>query len=415
MATNTTHLPVDYEPLNREPNPRDLLSSTLTPISQAYNRNHGPIPQLNASTHTITISDTSNPPILPHPQKTILPFTSLRTTFPATNLTCALQCAGNRRHTMRTKLKQVQGIDWRSGAVMNCTWTGISITTLLSHILGSDITHFPRTQLEGKHLVFSCRSVPAQDDTWYGSSIPLPRALDSQSDILIAYAQNGLPLTPEFGFPVRVVVPGIAGARSVKWLDGITIQDTECANFYQQRDYKILPPEVVDGAGAEGWWGRVDALMDMPINSVVFVLDGAAATEEDGDEEGDGPVRVTCDAEGMVAVHGYALPGGAGGPVIKVEIRIDEGGEWMDAGILRDNDDDDEQKQEGASGGGDNNKWSWVLWGWKGKIDAGRHTIWSRATDRVGNRQDSERSVWNLRGVAYNGYGEVEVDVLPVP
>ena len=33
-----------------------------------------------------------------------------------------------------------------------------------------------------------------------------------------AYEMNGLPLSPDHGFPVRALVPGVAGARSVKYL-----------------------------------------------------------------------------------------------------------------------------------------------------------------------------------------------------
>ena len=65
---------------------------------------------------------------------------------------------------------------------------------------------------------------------------------------------NGKPLTAKHGFPVRVIVPGVSGCRSVKWLDRITVQSQESTNLYQRYDYKILPPEATDKEMAKKYW-----------------------------------------------------------------------------------------------------------------------------------------------------------------
>ena len=199
---------------------------------------------------------------------------------------------------------------------------------------------------------------------------------------------NGQPLKPAHGFPVRVIVPGIAGARSVKWLDRITIQDSESPNFYQQHDYKILPPEAVDAEAAEKFWDVTPALQDMPINSVVaspvhrasISLKPSSASTEGREVE-----------EGTIEVSGFATPAGADGPVMKVDVSVDGGKTWTEAEIT---------EHEKAS------KWTWVFWKAEVKARKGSTlTLLSRATDMGGNTQP-DKPEWNLRGVAFNGYGE---------
>lgn len=188
---------------------------------------------------------------------------------------------------------------------------------------------------------------------------------------------NGTPLTVNHGYPVRVVLPGIVGVRWVKWLDRITVQDHESTNAYQQRDYKVLPPDAVDSESAEKYWHCTPPMYDMPINSVV-------AVPADGE-------TVTLPLTGLVEVKGYALPQGADGPVTRVSVSGDGGYSWIDA-------------QLDNSGG--NSKWCWVLWTAKIKLTPGsQREILSCATDAGGNSQGQEHSQWNLRGIGYCGYG----------
>ena len=184
---------------------------------------------------------------------------------------------------------------------------------------------------------------------------------------------NGSKLTPKHGFPVRVVVPGVIGARSVKWLDSITVSTKESSNFYQHHDYKILPPDATDAESAAKYWDKVPPMMDNCINSVV-------ADPEDNE-------TVKRRPDGTIRVRGYAIPEGDQGPVVKVEVSTDAGKTWHEAQL------------------GPATRYSWALWEAQVPIAIGKDLrIFSKATDKHGNTQTQERSQWNLRGVGYNGY-----------
>lgn len=192
---------------------------------------------------------------------------------------------------------------------------------------------------------------------------------------------NGKPLQPAYGYPVRIVAPGVAGARWVKWLDTISVGPHESPNFYQQHDYKILPPEATTWEIAEEYWPKMPSMQCMPVNSVVAVPD---------DDE-----TVTLPASGKLEVKGFAVPYGAEGPVTRVEVSGDGGKTWIDAELDYGADSFNKTKS----------KWSWVLWRAEVEVEKGANkTIYSRATDAGGNTQQ-EMSPWNLRGVGYNGYG----------
>ncbi|KAJ9640061.1 hypothetical protein H2199_006295 [Coniosporium tulheliwenetii] len=278
-------------------------------LSNGYDRNHGPIPHILPSSHTLTLDGLVATPA----HHTI---TSLQQ-LPQHTVICALQCAGNRRHTMRTSIKEVQGLDWFDGAVMNCIFRGPRLSALLRAV---GVLEELDEERQRAHVAFACRSQPCQEDAWYGASIPLARALDEGADVILALEMNDAALPAKHGGPVRVVVPGVAGARSVKWVDRISVLMVESANFYQQHDYKILPPEVEDAESAAAWWHRTPALQEMPINSVVGVPPNGSTVKRD--------------TEGMVTVKGYALPSGSNGPVVKVEVSADEGESWVEAEIL---------------------------------------------------------------------------------
>ena len=79
----------------------------------------------------------------------------------------------------------------------------------------------------------------------FGGSIPLDKA--RRAEVLLAWAMNGEPLAPVHGAPLRVVVPGYIGARSVKWLDRIEVRSMPWQGYYQHVVYRLLPEDGTQG------------------------------------------------------------------------------------------------------------------------------------------------------------------------
>ena len=50
---------------------------------------------------------------------------------------------------------------------------------------------------------------------------------------------NGEPLPRDHGYPIRIIAPGIVGARQVKWLTAIKTSNEESSSHWQRKDYKV--------------------------------------------------------------------------------------------------------------------------------------------------------------------------------
>ena len=191
-------------------------------------------------------------------------------------------------------------------------------------------------------------------------------------DVLLAWEMNRQPLPPEHGFPLRIVAPGWIGARSVKWLSSIHVQQEPSDNYYQQRTYKVFPPHV-DKSSAE--WSQGLMLGELSLTSVI-------CDPLDGGEVGVGPVRV----------RGYAMAGGQR-TVERVEVSADNGGRWEVAELS-------EATPAGA----------WRLWEATLELPAGAHELVCRAWDSAAITQPEDPAhLWNLEGYMNNAWHRVRV------
>ena len=81
----------------------------------------------------------------------------------------------------------------------------------------------------------SARYVLAHAEQDYTANVPLA-ALEAD-DALLAYEADGEPLTPEHGWPLRLVVPSRYFWKSAKWLRGIELLDHDQPGFWERLGY----------------------------------------------------------------------------------------------------------------------------------------------------------------------------------
>src|SRR5690606_3084613 len=133
--------------------------------------------------------------------------------------------------------------------------------------------------------------------------------IDAAPGGLLAWQMNGADLAPEHGYPLRTVVPGYIGARSVKWLTKIVVSDRPSPNHYVATAYKLVT-EDTDLALAE-----VAPIYRFPINVAICEPAPNAGVKA-----------------GQVSIQGYALTSGrADARITKVEVSANGGRRWVEA------------------------------------------------------------------------------------
>ncbi|GAT28508.1 nitrate reductase [Aspergillus luchuensis] len=221
-----------------------------------------------------------------------------------------LVCAGNRRKEQNV-VRKTKGFSWGSAGLSTALWTGPMM---------ADILRSAKPLRKAKYVCME--GADKLPNGYYGTSIKLNWAMDPNRGIMLAHKMNGEDLRPDHGRPLRAVVPGQIGGRSVKWLKKLILTDAPSDNWYHIYDNRVLPTMVSPEMSSSdpNWW-RDDryAIYDLNVNSSVVypehkeVLDLASA----------GP---------SYNVKGYAYAGG-GRRITRVEISLDKGKSWRLANI----------------------------------------------------------------------------------
>lgn len=216
--TTTPQSSVAFTPLQN-------LFGIITPNGLHFERNHGGRPDIDPSQHRLMING------LVRQAKVYTMDDLLR--FPSVSRIHFVECGAN--SAMEWGNVAVPTVQYTHGMLSCAEWTGVPLSALL------DDAGFDRKK--AKYVL-----PEGADAAGLTRTVPIEMALD---DVLVAYAQNGEMLRPEQGYPLRLLVPGVQGVSSVKWLRRIEVGDQPWNTREESLQYSDLLP---DGMSRQYTW-----------------------------------------------------------------------------------------------------------------------------------------------------------------
>ncbi len=102
---------------------------------------------------------------------------------------------------------------------LDMPWKGVPLRTILDLVEPLD----------------SARYVIAHAEQGYTANLPIEALQDP--DVMIGLEADGAPLTPEHGYPARLVVPKRYFWKSAKWLRGLEFSDVDKPGFWEGYGY----------------------------------------------------------------------------------------------------------------------------------------------------------------------------------
>ena len=332
--------------------PLEALRWDVTPIGLHYLLTHYDIPEVDASSWSLEIGGLVERPLA-------MSLDEVRAR-PSVELAVTMECAGNGRALVEP---HVVSQPWILEAVGTARWRGVPVAELLSEAGVRD---------ESVEVLFTGldRGVEGEEEQAYERSLAVSDLL--QSDALLAYEVNGVPLPPQHGFPLRLVVPGWYGMTSVKWLSRITLVDEPFDGYQMRHSYRVRHEEEEAGEPITTIAPR--SLMVPP--GIPEFLSRARVVQA-------GPCEVV----------GRAWSGGA--EVAGVDVSTDGGETWAPAEL-----------GDAALG-----RWAWRAWRFSWEAEPGEHELCCRALDAAGKEQPLEPP-WNVGGYVNNAVQRVSVTVV---
>lgn len=321
----------------------------LVPVDRFFVRNHTSTPLLDAGTWRLRLFGTGLRGAPTEQAPIEFSYADLRA-MPAESRTVILECAGNGRSFFTSQQGQsVSGTAWTLGAVGAAKWRGVRLGTVLRRAgLSPTAVDVLPSGLDPNFVSGGVDLGPVR------RPLPVAKALQ---DVLLAYEMNGRPLSPDHGFPVRLVVPSWIGISSIKWVGAIEVSATPLFSPWNTQFYRLLGPDHP----AEG------TLLSRQVVKSAFEL----------------PWNAVLGAGGSHRLRGRSWSGN--GRIRSVEVSTDGGATWRRA------------RRVGLSGGD-----AWQRWEFRWRPEApGAYTLRARATDVTGATQPDE-TTYNSQGYLFD-------------
>ena len=177
--------------------PLEQLSGTLTPSRLHFERHHAGVPTLDPGSHELRVYGLVDRPLAFKVEALAR--------YPMVTRYQFLECSGNSGVMIAPEPVQntCGGIH---GLVSESEWTGVPVRYLLEEA---------GIRSEGDWVI-----ADGADAARMARSIPAQKLFD---DAIIALYQNGEPLRPENGYPMRLFLPGWEGNASIKWLQNLVV------------------------------------------------------------------------------------------------------------------------------------------------------------------------------------------------
>lgn len=290
-------------PYNGEPPGDRLIKTELTNNKDHFVRNHGGIPDIDPAKWTLDIGG-----LVKNPRKLTLAQLQDERIFPRQSNIVTLQCSGTRRIEQIREYPgdgdELINAPWGEGAISTARWTGVSLKKVIKYCGGLvDDKGADNIEFYGADTYFKKEGVHN-----YVVSVPWRKV--KAHEVLLAWDMNGEQLPKIHGFPVRVVVFGYIGARSVKWLYKVRAIHRPSMAPVQRKEYLYYAPQI---GKQNARYSNGFSIQDMPVSSAII-------TPKNMDH---------IVHEGRVRLAGWAYSGGGHWPV-RVEVSGDGGSIWYE-------------------------------------------------------------------------------------